>query len=174
MQTAPDFIAYIKPTCTPSRKIRDNLNEHPLPNVFLQNVLLLESMPAWMNGTPIVADTKLGLIYKGTDAQVFISKLIATNKQQKANKRIIPPPPLPQMKQQFPQPQQQQQNGSQSPSAHAKKKFSSLFTLNDEDNEGDDAASRDPPKGSKLSEDDINTMMERRSSQVPLDTKLQM
>ena len=85
----PDFVLYIHPNCKTSNTIRQRLQNKPLDNVFIKNILLLQTRPKWLNGVPILADAKLGLIYKGSDCLVFLDKL--WNKKQTP----ILPPPLP-------------------------------------------------------------------------------
>jgi hypothetical protein len=47
----------------------------PLPNILQQDVQLLTEHPVWLCGTPMLADTKLGLLYKGSDVIMIINHM---------------------------------------------------------------------------------------------------
>lgn len=75
MAQQQQFILYIHPHCPTSRGLSTALRKQPRPDVYVQNVQLLEEKPEWLDGVPIVADTAMGLIYRGTDAVMFMDKL---------------------------------------------------------------------------------------------------
>ena len=141
---APAYVMYFKPKCTPCRRMLRTLAENRLSTVFVQNIWLLAHLPPWLDGTPILADTRLGVIYRGTDAQVFLDKLISA--------AMAPPPPLPIT-----------QTPPESPIKEQKTKMKpSLFTL-----DTDDITSVDDRSGDKLSEDSIQALMAQRKRQQP-------
>jgi hypothetical protein len=46
-------------------------------DILIQDVKDLEEVPSWLNGTPILADTNMGVIYRGKDAVVLTKKMCA-------------------------------------------------------------------------------------------------
>jgi hypothetical protein len=75
MTTPPAFVLYIHSKCEHCQTIQRRLQDHPLPTVYIQNVVLIQDRPQWLNGVPIIADTHMGLLYKGSDCLVFLTKL---------------------------------------------------------------------------------------------------
>ena len=71
-----DFVLYVHNSCQRSRELLDLLKYHPMPSVFVQNVADLRTRPQWLDGVPILADAKIGLIYKGSDAIAFVTNLV--------------------------------------------------------------------------------------------------
>ena len=71
-----DFVLYFHPKCPICTKLLGKLDSTPLDNVFLQNVMMLTDPPQWINGVPLLADTRLGLVYRGTDCMVFLDKMM--------------------------------------------------------------------------------------------------
>ena len=76
MQTAPDYVLYYLPKCKAAAELLYKFSKVPLTNVHLQNILLLgASKPQAINGSPIVVETKMGTLYRGTDAIILMNKL---------------------------------------------------------------------------------------------------
>lgn len=72
---SPAYVLYIEPGKEPSDRLTTGVQNSGLTQIYIQDVRLLPQRPSWLNGTPILADTKMGLIYRGTDAFVFAQKL---------------------------------------------------------------------------------------------------
>lgn len=73
----PDYVLYFKSGCVTCDRLLQKIDRFgPLPNVYLQNILMLTQRPPWLDGVPILADTHLGMIYRGSDALIFLDKLI--------------------------------------------------------------------------------------------------
>lgn len=75
IMSSPRYILYIHPKCITCQKLQKSLERSSFRDVFTQNVLLLEDKPKWLVGVPILADIRMGLIYKGSDCLVFLEKL---------------------------------------------------------------------------------------------------
>lgn len=159
--TKPDFVLYFHPNCPTCRLLLPKLQGQAVPNVYVQNVLLLQNRPPWLNGVPILADTHLGMIYRGTDAMIFLESL-AKSKEEEKKKKLLrdskqkkPPlspttPPTP----------------THPPSAPqtAKSGMDSLFQM---DEEPEIPAQNHVGKQQKLSEDKISELIKRREQQMP-------
>jgi hypothetical protein len=91
----PSYIVYVSMKCPVSAQLLTKLNKKPVPNTLVQDVHKLKEYPTWLNGTPIVADTGLGLIYKGTDALVLLEKLSNIPEIPKPTPTPKPKPTLP-------------------------------------------------------------------------------
>lgn len=87
----PDFVLYFRRSCRNSLQLLNLLDQRPLTQVYQQDIDFLTSLPSWLTGTPALVDTKLGLVYKGTDAKVFIEKLCRLKIE---SMRIAPKAPL--------------------------------------------------------------------------------
>ena len=72
----PDFVLYFHPKCPTCGLILAKMRTISLRNIYLQNVIMLQDRPPWLDGVPILADTHLGMIYRGTDAMIFLDSLI--------------------------------------------------------------------------------------------------
>lgn len=146
----PDFVLYFHPNCPVCRPLLQKLEHKSIPKVYVQNVLLLDNRPPWLNGVPILADTTLGMIYRGTDALIFLESLAKSRssslKDHKEVNTRLPPPPL------------------KTP-ADIKSGMASLFEM-DTDAEDDTDREKDS-KQKKFSEDKISELMKRREQQVP-------
>lgn len=75
-QRVPDFVLYVHPQCPRSGELLELLYEHPLSQILTQNVEDIPNKPPWLDGVPTLADTKIGLVYKGSDAMTFVKNLI--------------------------------------------------------------------------------------------------
>jgi hypothetical protein len=77
------FVLYVRPDCRPSQRIIEMLHSFNVPydDFWIQDVHLLGKRPLWLNGTPILADKKLRVIFPGNDAFVFLQSYLQ-NKQQ--------------------------------------------------------------------------------------------
>lgn len=71
-----DFVLYVHNSCPRSNDLIEVLKHHQVPSVLIQNVADLRTRPQWLDGVPILADAKIGLIYKGSDAIAFVTNLI--------------------------------------------------------------------------------------------------
>jgi len=54
--------------------------EVPLDDFWIQDVYLLGKKPLWLNGTPILADKKMRLVFPGNDAFVFLQTFLQNRK----------------------------------------------------------------------------------------------
>ena len=162
----PDYVLYVHPKCPTCRSIKERLGPHQLPKVYMQNVLLLQDRPPWMDGVPSIADTHLGMIYRGTDALVFLESLIKVyqNEQQKANRalsRVLAAQPAP-------SPGPAVINASIESPKDTVSKMDSLFEMAEDDDESVETDPRIREHGEKkLSDDRINEMMRMREKQHP-------
>uniref|UniRef100_A0A6C0BNE9 Uncharacterized protein n=1 Tax=viral metagenome TaxID=1070528 RepID=A0A6C0BNE9_9ZZZZ len=83
-----DFVLYVRPDrCKGTNIIIQLLHSFPVStdNIWVQDVTLLRKKPMWLNGTPILADKNLKIIYRGNDAIVFLQTYLmqrAQNEQQ--------------------------------------------------------------------------------------------
>jgi hypothetical protein len=73
----PSFVLYVRPSCSPSTELLRKIHQNPLPEIFIQNINHMQDRPQWLVGSPTLVDTKVGLIYKGTDAVLYIDRLLA-------------------------------------------------------------------------------------------------
>lgn len=85
------YILYIRPECNVCVKImKQSLPE----DVNIQNIWELEKIPAWIDGTPILADTEDRIIFKGTECldQLLIlreeNKMIMEENREKEREEI--------------------------------------------------------------------------------------
>jgi hypothetical protein len=72
----PEFVLYVHPDCPKSIELVQLLNKCPLSQLLIQNVCNIDPRPAWLNGVPMLANTKVGLVYKGSDAIIVVNRLI--------------------------------------------------------------------------------------------------
>jgi len=92
----PSFVIYFHPRCKTSQEILGMFQRSPSNLVYLQNVVLLQQIPQWLNGTPILVDTNLGLLYKGSDAKQFVHNMCQlNNKQSTSSPQIQTLPSIP-------------------------------------------------------------------------------
>ena len=80
----PKYVLYVHPKCPTSEKLKLHIQQQPAAqhDLYIQNVLLLKKCPEWLNGVPILADTTVGVIYRGTDCLVYVDKLLHSFRQQ--------------------------------------------------------------------------------------------
>jgi hypothetical protein len=74
-QHTPEFVLYVHAQCASSDRLLSILKSTPMPNILLQNVHLLTECPVWLCGTPMLVDTKLGLLYKGSDVFMLVNHM---------------------------------------------------------------------------------------------------
>jgi hypothetical protein len=94
----PEFVLYVHPNSPQSMQLYQYLQKYQLPQVFVQDVTTLQNKPSWLDGVPILADTKIGLLYRGSDAITFVNNLVGLHvKTQESKiepvKREDPPEP---------------------------------------------------------------------------------
>jgi hypothetical protein len=65
------------------------MKDVPLHQVFQQNVVLLQDRPPWLDGVPMLADTNLGMVYRGTDCMIFVEKLMELERSKKSKKPVM-------------------------------------------------------------------------------------
>ena len=94
-QRPPDFVVYYQPNCRNSQHILQLLQQYPMSQIYAQDVNLLQTRPQWLVGTPMLADTKLGLVYQGADATTFIQKLCGLQEQHRRKQEVNTLPPEP-------------------------------------------------------------------------------
>ena len=133
----PAFVLYVHNKCTTSQSLLAQLEKTPIPNIFIQNIALLQDRPRWLDGVPVLADTKLGVVYKGTDCIVFLDKL----SRQSTESFIAEPVAKP---------------------ALPSKPMNSLFVL-----EEDVRKNTSDKPGQKFSEQSIADLMDARAAHVP-------
>lgn len=75
-QRVPDFILYVHSRCSQSNGLVNLLIQRPLSQILVQDVSAIAQKPPWLNGVPTLVDTKIGLVYKGSDAITFVRNLI--------------------------------------------------------------------------------------------------
>jgi hypothetical protein len=75
-QRVPDFVLYSHPSCPRSMELVGLLQFYQLSQILIQDVNTLSMKPPWLDGVPTLADTKIGLVYKGSDAITFIKNLV--------------------------------------------------------------------------------------------------
>lgn len=75
--TPPEYVLYYLPNCQVYASLRQKLEFHPLKTVLQVNLLSLGGQrPPTLNGSPIIVETKLGTLYRGTDAIILLNKLL--------------------------------------------------------------------------------------------------
>ena len=140
--TPPKFVVYFHPRCLSSQDILEMFKQAPSNQVYLQNVVLLQQRPEWLNGTPIVVDTNLGLLYRGTDAKHLVRNMCELQIKQFSN----PLPPLP------PPPPEEKMMTSSTPSTSS---MNDLFQMTEE-------IIPEEKRKSKISEDQLQSQMKLR------------
>ena len=91
-QARPNLVLYTHPNCPQSNGLIQQLMQRPrIQGLHIQDVNKLTERPPWLDGVPTLADTRLGIVYKGSDALMFMEKVI----QQSASLPVSPPPPPP-------------------------------------------------------------------------------
>ena len=138
----PKFVVYFHPRCKCSQDILEMFKQAPSNQVYLQNVVLIQHRPEWLNGTPILVDTNLGLLYRGTDAKHLVRNMCELQIKQLSN----PPPPLP------PPPLHKEQVPTSTPSTSS---MNDLFQITEE-------SIPEEKRKSKLSEDQLQSQMKLR------------
>ncbi len=132
----PKFVVYFHPRCKCSLDILEMFKQAPSNQVYLQNVVLLQHRPEWLNGTPILVDTNLGLLYRGTDAKHLVRNMCELQIKQLSN----PPPP------------QEQKVPMMTPSTSS---MNDLFQITEE-------SIPEEKRKSKISEDQLQLQMKLR------------
>lgn len=144
MPTHPAYVLYLEPTLNLlNQTLLKSIQPHHKDVFKLQIVTKMKERPPWLNGVPILADTKLGLIYRGTDCVTMTKKLLSN---------YIPPPPL------------------QTPPVHmehAPKKPAEREVPKDIFHDAEETKdTMDYKKGSKFSESALSQMIAKRNLQV--------
>ena len=183
--TAPPFVLYFHPQCTNSISLLRQFQQTPISSVFLQDVRLLQQRPEWLNGTPMLVDTKMGLMYRGTDAIQFVTTLARleapTSTAQQPTPGLLQQPGLPPLplhetvapKIESPQHRQPPaEPGSPSlPSAAQASSMKALFELPDDNNSSIAAPAKSAdethPTGRKMTENQLQSYMTRRAASAP-------
>ena len=85
MQSNPEFVLYVSPKCDVSKALLALIQVIPteLNKIYIQDVTLLSQKPSWLNGTPILGETKTGVIHRGTYAITYVHKLVNIFLQEK-------------------------------------------------------------------------------------------
>lgn len=143
----PKFVVYFHPRCKCSQDILEMFKQAPSNQVYLQNVVLLQHRPEWLNGTPILVDTNLGLLYRGTDAKHLVRNMCELQIKQLSNPPppLTPPPPL----------LQNEQVPTSTVSASSTSSMNDLFQITEE-------IIPEEKRKSKLSEDQLQSQMKLR------------
>eukprot|EP00466_Bigelowiella_natans_P005337 jgi/Bigna1/136854/aug1.36_g11562 len=73
----PDFVLYVQPRCKKSQSLVGIVESSGIrpPLIMIQDVRILSVLPEWLHTTPVCADARLGLIYKGDDAVTVVERL---------------------------------------------------------------------------------------------------
>lgn len=74
MSNLPEYVCYVHPSCPHSQRAMKLTSQ--MKSVLVQNVATISDKPSWLTGVPILANTHLGVVYKGSDAFTLLSKLL--------------------------------------------------------------------------------------------------
>ena len=86
-------VLYISQTCSKSMELLKALQSRPLAEVLVQDINKIVEKPAWLSGSPIVADVQRGLIYKGSDAIACLQQLFALHHPPEVQQPVQPVAP---------------------------------------------------------------------------------
>lgn len=78
----PRYILYTRISCFTSTNLLQRIaNSKGGHIIHIQDADAITHRPKWLDGTPILADTELGIVYKGTNAKTVLERILSREKK---------------------------------------------------------------------------------------------
>ena len=126
----PEYVLYVSPACSKSIALVNLLRSVPQDKILIQDVKLLNVLPPWLNGTPLLVQTKFGITYKGTDAINYV-KMLLNSMQEEVVHHQVPTSPEKKDAHMSPPPSQHMSSPSMSTAGMIRNSSSNTDRMND-------------------------------------------
>ena len=80
--TFPRYVLYVQSNCKYSKQLVNqfvgkinSFSECKDTTIFIQDVSMLREIPEWLTSTPLLADTKMGLVYSAKSCKNYVERL---------------------------------------------------------------------------------------------------